>query len=535
MYAGSELWKNKVSFELTEKTLSNGRVIRTFPDLPNNLYDALTRSAAAHPDKIAVADDLGRSFTYAKLVKEADQFAACLKHRFGIHKGDHVALMLYSSGEFCTAFLALVKLGAVAVMIPTKFRKQEVQSLADKSDLKCVICDQDFEDWFLEFEKKGVIRISCRLTEDRFAWDIYKDVSYPVEIPEGGYEDPAVMMFTSGTTSQSKGVMLTNFNFMHAAAVYQLCFGITSEDSTVIPVPVYMITGLSALFGLFIYSGGTVYMQRFFHAEKVLECIRDHQVTFLHAAPTVYTILLEEREHFPSLPSLRCLACGGSRMPKEKIEKIHSWLPDCEFHTVYGMTETTSPGTILPENAADSAHPDSNGIPVPGLFYKVVDEKQKELPPGAVGEILVSGANILDEYYKIETPLYQNWWLNTGDIGYFTEDGYCYILDRKKDMINRGGEKITSVDVESQLYRMKGIADAAVVGVPHEIYGETPVALIKLENGAKWDEKEIQEYLKNKLAKYKIPSKILFSDSIPLTPNGKVDKKQIRTMFMNQE
>lgn len=530
MYSGNDLWKGKISFNLKKKTLGNGREIETFPNLPENLYEALVNSAAAYPDKDAVIDDLGRSFSYAELVKEVDQFAACLKYKFGIRKGDHVALMVYSSGEFCTAFLALIKLGAVAVMIPTKYKEQEVRSLAEKSDLACIICDTDFVKWFQSYEEKGITLIPCHLTEEVFAFDQYKE-EYPIDPCEGKYEDRAVMMFTSGTTSESKGVMLTNFNFMHAAAAYQACFGITEKDSTIIPVPTYMITGLSALFGLFIYSGGTIYMHRFFNANKVLECIRDNKVTFMHAAPTVYTILLEERENFPELPSLRCLACGGGVMPKEKIEKIYRWLPECEFHTVYGMTETTSPGTILPENAMDSRHLGSNGIPIPGLRFKVVDENQRELPAGEAGEILVSGANILDCYYKKDTPLYQDWWLDTGDIGYFTEDGYCYILDRKKDMINRGGEKIASIDIERQLYQIEGVADAAVVGIPHEIYGETPVAMVKLEKDARWDEAGIQEYLRSKIARYKIPSKILFVDAIPVTSNGKVDKKLIRAMM----
>lgn len=219
-------------------------------------------------------------------------------------------------------------------------------------------------------------------------------------------------------------------------------------------------------------------------------------------------------------------------MKKEKIKKLHDWLPDCEFHNVYGMTETTSPGTIFPENPIDSRHIESTGVPVPGLIYKVVDEEQKELPPGQTGEIMVSGACIMAGYYKMEdTPLYQNWWLDTGDVGYFTEDGYCYILDRKKDMINRGGEKLTSSDVEDQLYQIDGIEDAVVVGIPDETYGEIPAALIKLEKGAKWDEAGIQEYLKSRIAKYKIPGKIRFVENIPLTPNGKIDKKLIRNEF----
>lgn len=531
MYRGTELWKNRIPLEMVERTLSNGRVIETFSDLPENMYEALSASAEKYPDKAAVIDDLGRRFTYAEFVREVDQFAACLKQRFRIRKGDHVALMVYSSNEFCTAYLALVKIGAVAVMLPTKYREPEIRSLVRKADLNCVICDSDFESWFGEEKKNGITVISYKPVPEAFAFDLYKDEEYPVEPSEGGYEDHAVMMFTSGTTSESKGVMLTNFNFLHAAAAYKVCFSVTDRDSTVLPVPSYMITGLSALFDLMIYSGGTVYLQRIFHADQVLKCIRDNQVTFIHAAPTVYNLLLEQRENFPELPSLRCMACGGSRTPREKIEKIHRWLPNCEFHTVYGMTETTSPGTILPENAVESRHMESNGIPVPGLCYKITDDDGNELPPGETGEILVSGACILDCYYKLDTDLYKDWWLDTGDVGYFTEDGYCYVMDRKKDMINRGGEKITSIDVEDQLYQIDGVADAVVVGIPHKIYGETPVALIRLEKGAQWDEEGIREYLKSRMAKYKIPSRIMFTEEIPLTPNGKVDKKRIRTMF----
>lgn len=531
MYNGTELWKKRIPLNMVTKTLSNGRVIETFPDLPENMYLALVNSAEKYPDKYAVIDDLGRKFTYSEFVEEVDQFAACLKYRFGIHKGDHVALMVYSSNEFCTAYLAIVKIGAVAVMLPTKYREPEIRSLVNKADLKCVICDSDFETWFDSDREKGVTVISYKPAPEKFAFDMYKDADYPIEPSEGGYEDHAVMMFTSGTTSESKGVMLTNFNFMHAAAAYKACFSVTDQDSTVLPVPSYMITGLSALFDLIIYSGGTVYLQRIFHADQVLECIRDNKITFIHAAPTVYNLLLEQRDKFPELPSLRCMACGGSRTPKEKIQKIHNWLPNCEFHTVYGMTETTSPGTILPEDAVLSPHMGSNGIPIPGLCYKVVDEEGRELPSGETGEIMVSGACILDCYYKLDTDLYKDWWLDTGDVGYFTEEGYCYVMDRKKDMINRGGEKITSIDVENQLYQIEGVADAVVVGVPHKVYGETPVALIRLEKGAEWDEAGIQEYLKSRIAKYKIPSRIIFTDEIPLTPNGKVNKKLIRTMF----
>lgn len=532
MYNGTQLWKDRLSLSMVKKTLKNGREIETFAGLPKTLYEALEDSAKRDPGKCALADDLGRKLTYGELKEEVDQLAGCLKYRFQVKKGDQVALMAYSSCEYVTAFLAIIKLGAIAVILPTKFKEQEIHSLVERSDLKCLICDQKYEAWFEEEVRKGVALVRIALSEEAFAFDVYKkEGGYPVDPPEGGYEDVAVMMFTSGTTSQSKGVMLTNYNFMHAGKVYQTIFHVTSQDATVIPVPVYTITALSAVIGMFIYTGGTIHLQRTFRAAQVLACIRDHQLTYMHAAPTVCTFLLEEKENFPKLPSLKRIVCGGSRMPGRTIQKLHDWLPDCEYHNVYGMTETTSPGTIQPDNAVDSKEMESNGLPVPGLVYQVIDDEGKEVPSGQPGEILVSGACIMEGYYQLDTPLYQNGWLDTGDVGYFTEDGYCYILDRKKDMINRGGEKLTSMDVEDQLYQMEGIAEAVVVGIPDETYGEVPAAMVKLEKGAAWDEAGIRQYLRSRLAKYKIPTRILFVEKIPLTPNGKVDKKRIRTMF----
>lgn len=532
MYIGTELWKDIIPEKMENKILSNGRKIQTFPDLPDTMYEALVNSEKRFPDKFALIDDLGRKFTYSRLKAEVDRLASCLKHQFGIQKKDHVAIMAYSTNEYVVALLALIKIGAVAVILPTKFKEQEIHSLAERADLKCVICDRKYEPWFKKYRDNGVLIISISSDSETFSFDrLEKEGGWPEEQSEGKYEDISVMMFTSGTTSLSKGVLLTNFNFMHAAGTYKSIFHITEKDITVIPVPIYTITALSAVLGTFLYAGGTIYLQRIFHADQVLSCIRENGITYMHAAPTVCNFLLELKDVFAELPSLRRIVCGGSRMQKQKIRQLYDWLPDCEFHNVYGMTETTSPGTIQPENAVKGDNIASAGIPIPGLIYKVVDEEQNELPAGQTGEIMVTGACIMEGYYKLDTPLYQNGWLDTGDVGYFTEEGYCYLMDRKKDMINRGGEKLTSMDVEDQLYQMDGISEAVVVGIPDEMYGEVPAALVKLKKGAQWDEKGIQQYLRNRLAKYKIPTRIVFTDKIPLTPNGKEDKKMIRKIL----
>ncbi len=532
MYKGIQFWQDKLPSGLIEKTLSDGRTIETFSDMPQSLYAFLEQTAAQKPDHTALEDDLGRILTYRELKEKTDCFADYLEETMKLPKGAHIGLMAYSTVEYVIAFLAVNRIGAVSVILPTKFKQPEVLSLAERASLDCLICDQQYRAWFDELEGKGLKVISYLPEPLSSALDIFGNTKtgfhYPVRTQ---YEDVCTMMFTSGTTSMSKGVLLTNYNFVHAAGVYRMAFDITEKDRTIIPVPIYTITALSAVIGTYMLVGGTIWLQRKFNAQQVLSCVRDHEITYMHAAPTVCSLLLEEKERFPNLPSLKRIVCGGSRMPAEKIRQLHAWLPYCEYHNVYGMTETTSPGTIQKEDAVKCREMASEGFPVPGLTYKVLDETGHELPPGQAGEIFVSGTNIMAGYYQLDTPDFQNGWLATGDVGYFTADGYCYVIDRTKDMINRGGEKMTSYDVEEELYSMGGIAEAVVVGIPDPLYGEVPAAIVKPEKDCRWDEIGIKEYLHNRIAKYKIPVRIIFTDEIPLSSGGKPDRKKIRKMF----
>ena len=534
MYIGMEFWKDRLPEGLIRRTLSDGRTIETFPDMPSGQYAFLEQTSRRTPAHKALVDDLGRELTFAQLKEKTDAFADYLESGLHLNRGSHVGLMAYSTVEYVTAFLAINRIGAVAVIFPTKFKENEIRSLAERAHLDCVICDRRYEDWFDTYREAGVPLVSYTPGEGSFALDAFcGSVKRPVETGSyaGHYEDVCAMLFTSGTTSKSKGVLLTNYNFVHAAGVYRFAFDITENDRTVIPVPIYTITALSAVIGTFLLVGGTIWLQRRFNASEVLSCIRDNDLTYMHAAPTVCSLLLEKKDEFLKLPSLKRIVCGGSRMPAEKIRKLHEWLPDCEYHNVYGMTETTSPGTIQKEDAVRCEEMASEGFPVPGLTYKVVGEDGKELPPGEIGEICVSGSCIMKGYYQLDTDDYRDGWLKTGDMGYFTEKGYCYVVDRKKDMINRGGEKMTSYDVEEELYAMDGILEAVVVGIPDELYGEVPAALVKASPDCQWDEAGIRTYLRDRIAKYKIPVKVVFSNEIPLSSGGKPDRKKIRQLL----
>ncbi|MDO4322506.1 MAG: class I adenylate-forming enzyme family protein [Lachnospiraceae bacterium] len=538
MFDGNELWKERLGLNMEERVYC-GKTYTTYRDLPDNLYLGMKEMARRYPEKVCITDDDGTKVTFREFLKLTDEFADFMMLEEKVSPGDHVALMMFNCREFCVAFVALIKIGVMVLPLPSKFKQKEVLSLMEKSDCSMVICDRKFAEWLLPLEKKGTkVLVSDGSVQTYGFGKLLASFGTPEEhvACHARPEDPAVLMFTSGTTSMSKGAVLTNFNVMHAIFTYQKLLDITPEDKSIIAVPIYHVTGLIAILGLFLCSGGEVYLHRIFDADRVLRCVRDNRLTFIHGAPTVFSMLLQKKESFPKLPSLRAFACGSSNMPKEKIRALHEWLPQMVFHTVYGLTETSSPATVFPDDAAVSDKIGSSGIPIPGTVFRIVDESGKEKGAGETGEVQLKGSVVIREYYKLSTKaLDEEGWLATGDLGYFTEDGYIYLVDRIKDIINRGGEKICSYDVENELYLMEGIEEAAVVGIPDSLYGETAAAMVKCAPGYALEEKEIQEYLKERMAKYKVPTKIMFVEQIPLTPNGKVNKRKIREMLKEKE
>ncbi len=535
IYRGIELWNKKITEDMVKTSTLGGKgVVWTYPDLPKNIYEAFQKSAERLPKKIAIVDDMGEAYTYKEVKNKVVYFSAWLCQEFKVERGTHVALMLYNSLEFCVAFLALNRIGAVVIPLPTKYRQEEVCSLLDKSDVERIITDEGYRGFFSTYIEKGIPVCEVPSAKKGYALAEYErnEKTETVRaVDQVKASDLALLMFTSGTTARSKGVTIRNYNIMHAVVSYQRTLEICENDKAILPVPIYLITGLIAVFGLMMYVGGQVCLNKFFDEKRVLSDIQKYQVTFLHASPTVFTMLLKERERFKELPSLRMFACGSSNMPPGKIRALQEWLPRCQFRTIYGLTETTSPGTVFPSDAGTSPYIGASGIPIPGLEFKIVDEEGKEVEDGERGTVWVKGTNITEGYYKLETSAIQDGWLDTGDIGYFNEKGYLYLVDRKKDMINRGGEKICSFDVENALLNMRGIVDAAVVGVSDEVYGEVPVAVIRVSPETTIATEEIKADLKKRIASYKVPKEIKIVDRIPITENMKTDKKKIRQLF----
>lgn len=527
MISGNRLWPAEVTAGMSAVEV-DGRVALVFDDAPATLYTSLKATADRQPGDVALVDDDGSSRTFAQLLVDVDALAARLTARVGV--GSRVAVLLETSIEFATCFYAINRLGGVCVPIPTKHRGDEILAVVNRAKPALLVAEERFA------AIKGLD------AEVPVVW-VHDGDRHQSLLDGAGYEvrdghwasDPdadAMLIYTSGTTAASKGVLLSNRNVGHAIVAYQRTLGLGSEDSTIIPVPVYYVTGLVALLGLFVHIGGRVYLQRRFSADRVLSTIRDEAITFVHASPTVFSLLLELAPGYPRLPSLRRFACGAAHMPVSRIDALHNWLPDVEFRTVYGLTESSSPALVSPVDAATSPYRGASGVPIPGLELEIRAESDAEVPVGQRGRILLRGPNILTGYDHLETPsIALDGWFDTGDIGYANDAGYVFVVDRTKDMINRGGEKVWCIDVEEQLRKLPGVLDAAVVGVPDEKYGEVPAALLVLQEGRSLESVAPQEQLVSRLARYQIPTYFRVAAGLPLTSNLKVDKPSIRLMF----
>jgi fatty-acyl-CoA synthase/long-chain acyl-CoA synthetase len=495
-----------------------------------SFFTILRESAQKFAGKTAVVTDEGNTYTFGVLCRMVDVFASFLSREYSIGYGSRVGIVFYNTIEFCASVLALSRLGAVAVILPCKYSRFELAQMIIRVKPGLILCASAFTDWFTEtgIQALGITEEALRA---KSAGDAQNTASAE---HEGKPENDALIFFTSGTTARSKAVLLKNRNITEAIQSYQKILHITESDIAIIPFPIYTVTGTIAILGVMLYAGGTVFLHQKFSANRVLRCVIDNNITFVHASPTVFSLLLDERGAFPSVPSIRVFACGSSNMPKENIRRLKEWMPGAAFHTVYGLTETSSPATIMPGDTADSPFIGSSGIPIPGVTVKIIDSEENELPAGETGEIALRGTVVIERYlFGGETSFTRDGYLKTGDVGYLNTGGYLYVVDRIKDMINRGGEKICSFDVENALHCIPGIVEAAVVGIPDEKYGEVPVAAVRPAKGRALSEGEVQALLANALAKFMIPVKIRFVDTLLKTANGKIDKRALRTWFVS--
>ncbi len=297
MISGASCWNLSVQQGMSFVGVG-GRDVYTFDAMEPTLYAQLVSTAAKTPDAVAIVDDWGHRTTFSELKSHVDDLAGYLRANAGVRPGDRVGLLMHADAEFAIALYAISKAGCTCVPIPTKYRVPEVASIVSAADLRALVMGEEFEPWRQSLPvrpSETVVATNCR---KGFGFPQSQGFA-PVCKPCGDPEDAAIMMFTSGTTSVAKGVVLSNRNVVHATMVYRRLMGTTPSDRCLIPIPIYHVTGLIALLAQFISVGATTYLHRFFDARRVLACVRDDQITYLHGSPTSFAELVSLREEFP--------------------------------------------------------------------------------------------------------------------------------------------------------------------------------------------------------------------------------------------
>lgn len=437
-----------------------------------------------------------------------------LKVKYQLKEQDQIAVLMVNTANAVAVFYAAMKLGCIALMINTKLREAEIRNYLEELNPKVIISDARWLDKAAPVAE--TLGLPPVVTEDTNfdREDLHVAVS-SVQNPE----NTAVIMHTSGTTGKPKGIMVTQRNILEAAYGYQEVQKTDASDITVLSVPLFHILGLSCVTTHFIYVGATIVLSRFYRVESVLEKIKKYKATHFHSVPTIYLQLIASDWPGKDLSSLKKCVCGGASISKENIDTFCKLAPNAFLHLAYGMTETAGSGTL-------SAVHKGPLRPVPNVEMTVVDENHNELPPGEIGELVFIGPCIARGRWQL--PSLPDDRMYSGDVGYMDEQGNVYIIDRLKDIINRGGEKIFPIQIEKVIMDYPGVSKAAVYAVSSELYGEVPAAAIIPEQGTHINPVEVKEYLRTRIATYEMPDLIEIVSEFPVTANGKVRKAELR-------
>ena len=519
-------WNEAVG-PLRREVIFSDRVVWRFPDRPTSLFQMLRDAVAARGDCEALVCGENR-FTWAEVDAAAAAVAGGLAAR-GIGPGDRVALLAGNDSPFVITALAAARLGAVVVPVSIRERKAELNYVLAHCGAKAILYDADLASEIPD--PADVPNLTVKILAGGEDWRALL-ASAPAPAAEVGPEDTAVILYTSGTTGRPKGALIANANLVHSTMAFVKAMKLGSEDRMVVTVPLSHVTGLVALMTVSVLAQGTLIVVPAFKAADFLRLAAQERMTHTVLVPAMYNLCLlqpDVAEH--DLSAWRIAGYGGAPMPLGTIEKAAQLWPKAGLMNLYGATETTSPATMLPSQFARS-HLDTVGLPSAGAEITIMDDNGVETPRGEIGEIWIKGPMVVKGYLNnpdaTASEFVAGYW-KSGDLGTMDADGFVRVLDRKKDMINRGGYKIFSAEVESLLMEHPSVAEAAIIGKPCPVLGERVHAVICLREGVIGDEASLSAFVAERAADYKRPETWRLShDPLPRNANGKVRKKLLR-------
>jgi long-chain acyl-CoA synthetase len=498
-----------------------------------NIPDLLGQRVKAAPNKAFLFSETDkRQFTYKQFAGAVARAAAMLRAH-DVRKGDVVSLLLPNSVEYVIAYFACWQLGALAGPINSLLKSKEIAYVISNSEAKALIVNSEFLP-VIDSIRSDVSTLKAIIRFDNEAEATREHVNEPAPTVDIKQEDEAIIIYTSGTTGKPKGCLLTHGNLIANARQISSWLGFTETDRLLTVMPLFHMNAVSVTTMSALYAGGSTVVTPKFSASRFWQIISDYEITSFGSVATMLSMLLNTYpDGVPAglkTDQLRFAMCGSAPVPAEVLKRFEETF-NCLVVEGYGLSESTCRSTFNPPD--QRRRPGSCGVPI-GNEMRVVDDDDREVPDGTLGEIVLRGENILKGYYKNDAAnatAFRNGWFHTGDIGYRDADGFYYIVDRKSDMIIRGGENIYPREIDEVLYQHPGVAAAAAVGVPDDVYGEDVAAVIVLKPGASVSEREVIEFCKARLADYKCPKTVRFIADIPKGPTGKLLKRELAKML----
>lgn len=506
---------------------------------PANLRELLESRVAASPEKIFLFSEAdGREFSYAEFDRAVNRAARMLLSH-AVRKGDVVSLLMPNSAEYIIAYFACFKIGALAGPVNSLLKSQEIAYVIGNSEASALLVHPEYEQKIDEL-RDGLpqLRAVINFEDEAVATKEFADAQADLPCVSIAPEDEAIIIYTSGTTGKPKGCLLTHANLMANARQIAHWLKFSEQDCLLTVMPLFHMNAVSVTTMTPLYAGASTVVSPKFSASRFWQIISDYKITSFGSVATMLSMLLSNYpEGVPQgldASSLRFAMCGSAPVPAEVLKNFEETF-NCLVVEGYGLSESTCRSTFNPPD--ERRRPGSCGMPI-GNEMKVVDEEDREVPDGELGEIVLRGENILKGYYKnVEATerAFRNGWFHTGDVGYRDADGFFYIVDRKSDMIIRGGENIYPREIDEVLYEHTAVASAATIGVPDKLYGEEVAAFIVLKDGAKATEEEIINFCRERLADYKCPKSVRFLADIPKGPTGKLLKRELARLFTQTE
>ncbi|MFH9863410.1 class I adenylate-forming enzyme family protein [Streptomyces sp. NPDC017202] len=526
-------------------------------DPADSLVHALRRSAAEAPDRAFLTYFDGR-LTYREADELSDSVAGHLAAR-GLERGDRVAVLLQNSPHFVLAVLGAWKAGATVVPVNPMYKSGEVAHVLRDGEVAALICaDRAWESYLrataadspvrivltaceLDFQTRGDTRVLGfeRLPQAPDADDLtaVARAGHPAPADrDPAAADTALISYTSGTSGTPKGATNTHANIMYNAERQRTGLHLPEAPVYHALAPLFHITGMVCQLGACLDSAGTLVLTYRFEAGVVLEAFAEHRPHYTVGPSTAFMALAAHpavtREHFSSFVNI---SSGGAPLPPALVEKFRAGFGPY-IRNGYGLTECTAPCASVPPHREAPVDPASGtlavGVPGPDTVVRIVDDQGAEVPFGEQGEIVVRGPQVVPGYWRrpdATAETFPDGELRTGDIGFMDEQGWLYVVDRKKDMINASGFKVWPREVEDVLYTHPAVREAAVVGVPDGYRGETVKAYISLRPGAGTDPGELAAYCKERLAAYKYPRQVEILPDLPKTASGKILRRELRS------